>query len=132
MAGAWVTASLLDHRTAKRLTIAAAALAFWLLGTASSVRAGCGDYLVGVEQTGKHSIASMAPDHFSDRVPICKSCRHPISPPVPVMTVERLPVEQAVQDFASSLILDLAGWDRTDAEVRPHVLPRTPDRPPKI
>jgi hypothetical protein len=127
--GAGVTTGFVDHRLVKRLAFAVVAAAVWLVGAGSSAHAGCGDYLVGVDQGQNHQTAPMTPDHD---VPQCRSCNQPASPIPPVVQPERLPVEHAVPEVGSSMILDRGGWERTDFSPRCQVLSFTPDRPPKI
>src|SRR5688500_3712047 len=110
--GAGVTTGFVDQRFVKRLAFAVAAVAVWLVGAGSTAQAGCGDYLVGVEQTDRHHAAPMTPHHRD--VPQCRSCNQPASPIPPVVQPERLPVETAIPEAGCSLILDCGGWDRTD------------------
>jgi hypothetical protein len=125
-----VATGFVDQRLVKRLAFAVVAAAFWLVGASSSAHAGCGDYLVGVDQGHGRQTAPMTPSH--DDVPQCRSCNQPASPIPPVVQPERLPVEHAVPEVGSSMILDRGGWERTDFSPHCRVLSLTPDRPPKI
>jgi hypothetical protein len=130
MVGHCVTAGVFQRRNARRLAISLAAFALWLAGSPTTVQAGCGDYLVGVEQVEKHSSAPMAPDH--DGPPQCRSCNAPAAPLTPVVQLERIPVELALPQPRSSPTLERGRWSGDEVKPLAQVLSRTPDRPPKV
>ena len=107
----------------------AALAAVCLLGSASSVKAGCGDYLVGVSQTAEH--ASHAPMNPGDSTPICRSCGERGMPIAPVVEIERIVVDPLLITLDKPLILERGRWSPVTAIRERQIPSRTPDRPPR-
>jgi hypothetical protein len=126
-AGESLTAGFRGHRNAKRVATIAAALAFWLAGTTSSARAGCGDYLVGVQD----SSGPMGPDHSGDHYPTCRPRDLPIAPPVPVVSIERVPADPAVQEDRDLPSLERGCWWEMEPPLLEHSYSQSIERPPK-
>jgi len=124
-----VTASFADARTASRPALAAVALAIWLAGTGSSVQAGCGDYLVGVDNSAHAAAAPLTPDR---KAPECRSCHEPATPITPVIVVERVPIDSALVVAASVPTFAQCGWRGAESTLQLQRLSEVPDRPPKI
>jgi len=124
-----VTASFADARTANRAALAAAAIAFWLAGTGSSAQAGCGDYLVGVDNSAHAADAPLTPVR---KVPECRSCHEPATPIAPVIVVERVPIDSALIVAAAAPTFDRCGWHDAESTLQFPRLSEVPNRPPKI
>jgi hypothetical protein len=107
----------------------AAVAAVWLLGSASSAQAGCGDYLVGVSQTAESS--SHAPMSPGDSAPVCRSCGERGMPLAPMVEIERLVIDPLLLTASESPFLERGRWSPAMSIWESQFPSQTPDRPPR-
>jgi hypothetical protein len=107
----------------------AALAAVCLLGSASSVQAGCGDYLVGVSQTAEH--VSHVPMSPQESTPVCRTCGERGTPIAPVVEIERLVVDPLLLTTGESPTLERGCWLLVTSICERQFLSQTPDRPPR-